>query len=151
MTPLAVTIVSVAAIVTGGILLAVQAPINSALARSAGDPLVGAMISFGVGFAVLAAILAVRGTAAGFGGLANAPWWAWIGGFLGAFYVVAVIWAVPKLGVVTTTAALVFGQVAAAMALDAIGAFGLPVQSISWTRAVAAGLVLGGVVLSRVG
>jgi bacterial/archaeal transporter family-2 protein len=83
--------------------------------------------------------------------VAAAPWWSWLGGLLGAFYVAIVIWGVPQLGVVSTVAALVFGQVAAALILDAVGAFGLPVQAITWQRLLAAGMILGGLVLSRTG
>ncbi len=83
--------------------------------------------------------------------MAATPWWSWLGGLLGAFYVAIVIWGVPQLGVVSTVAALVFGQVAAALILDAVGAFGLPVQAITWQRLLAAGMILGGLVLSRTG
>jgi transporter family-2 protein len=138
-------------IVLGGVLLASQAPINAALARTLKDPVLAACVSFGVGFAVLAAIGIFRGAWPAGSALASAPWWSWLGGVLGAFYVVVVIWAVPQLGVVTTLAALVFGQMAAALVLDAIGAFGLPAQAISWQRLLAAALILCGLVLSRAG
>ncbi|KLK92660.1 amidophosphoribosyltransferase [Microvirga vignae] len=140
-----------AGIVIGGVFLSSQAPINAALARALGDPLLAACISFGVGFLVLAIISAFRGAWSSGSAMASAPWWAWLGGCLGAFYVAIVIWGVPQLGAVSTVAALIFGQVVAALVLDAIGAFGLPVQAISWQRIVAAGLILGGLVLSRVG
>lgn len=136
-------------IVAGGVLLSLQAPVNAALARSLGDPVIGACISFGVGFLVLLIVNILRGSWPTAGAAAATPWWAWLGGFMGAFYVVAVIWGVPKLGVVSTVAALVFGQLAAALALDAIGAFGLPVQAITWQRLCAALLILSGLVLSR--
>ena len=138
-------------IVLGGVFLASQAPINAALARSLGDPLLAACISFGIGFLALAAISAFRGAWPMMGAVIAAPWWSWAGGLLGAFYVAIVIWGVPQLGVVSTVAALVFGQVAAALILDAVGAFGLPVQAITWQRLVAAGLILSGLVLSRAG
>jgi transporter family-2 protein len=140
-----------AGILIGGVFLSSQAPINAALARSLGDPLLAACISFGVGFLILAVISIFRGSWPSGSAVAAAPWWAWLGGFLGAFYVAIVIWGVPQIGVVSTVAALVFGQVAAALVLDAVGAFGLPVQPISWQRLVAAGLILGGLVLSRAG
>jgi len=140
-----------AGILLGGVFLSAQAPINAALARSLGDPLLAACISFGVGFLILGVISAFRGALPSGGAVAAAPWWAWLGGFLGAFYVAIVIWGVPQLGAVSTIAALVFGQVVAALVLDSIGAFGLPVQAISWQRIVAAGLILGGIVLSRAG
>lgn len=138
-----------AGILVGGIFLSSQAPINAALARSLGDPLTAACISFGVGFLVLAVISAFRGALPSGNAIASAPWWSWLGGLLGAFYVAVVIWGVPQLGVVSTVAALILGQVAAALILDAVGAFGLPVQPISWQRLVAAGLILSGLVLSR--
>ena len=138
-------------ILLGGVFLASQAPINAALARSLGDPILAACISFGIGFVILAAVSLARGSWPSGAGMAAAPWWSWLGGFLGAFYVAIVIWGVPQLGVVSTVAALVFGQVAAALLLDAVGAFGLPVQAITWQRLVAAGMILGGLVLSRAG
>ena len=138
-------------ILLGGVFLSSQAPINAALARSLGDPVLAACISFGIGFLILAAISVFRGSWPSGGAIAAAPWWSWLGGILGAFYVAIVIWGVPQLGVVSTVAALVFGQVAAALVLDAVGAFGLPVQAITWQRLVAAGMILGGLVLSRTG
>lgn len=138
-------------ILVGGAFLAAQAPINAALAKSIGDPVMAACISFGIGFVVLAAISVFRGSWPSGSAVAAAPWWSWLGGFLGAFYVAVVIWGVPQLGVVSTVAALIFGQVAAALVLDAVGAFGLPVQAITWQRLVAAAMILGGLVLSRTG
>ncbi len=138
-------------ILVGGVFLASQAPINAALAKTLGDPVLAACISFGIGFVVLAVLSAVRGAWPSGSTMAAAPWWSWLGGLLGAFYVAVVIWGVPQLGVVSTVAALVFGQVAAALILDAVGAFGLPVQAITWQRLVAAGMILGGLVLSRAG
>ncbi|MBD2750245.1 DMT family transporter [Microvirga sp. BT688] len=138
-------------ILLGGVFLASQAPINAALAKSLGDPVLAACISFGIGFVVLAVLSAVRGSWPSASGMAAAPWWSWLGGLLGAFYVAVVIWGVPQLGVVSTVAALIFGQVAAALVLDAVGAFGLPVHAITWQRLLAAGMILGGLVLSRTG
>ena len=138
------------AIALGGACIAVQAPINARLAGAAGDPVLAAAVSFGVGFAILIAIAAVRGALPGLADAASAPWWVWIGGALGAFYVWAAVWSVGSLGVVTLVAALILGQMLAAMALDATGAFGLAVREIGWTRIGAAALVAAGVVLSRV-
>ena len=46
--------------------------------------------------------------------------------------------------------ALVVGQLVAALVLDRIGAFGLPVHDISLTRLAGLGLVLAGLALSRI-
>lgn len=138
------------AIAVGGACIATQAPINSRLGSHVGDPVTAAAISFIVGAIVLSLIVLARGAVPSGAQMAAAPWWAWVGGALGAIYVWAAVWAVGTLGVVTMVAALIFGQLAAALLLDAIGAFGLQVREISWTRIAAVVMVAGGLVLSRV-
>jgi transporter family-2 protein len=140
---------ALATIALGGVAIAVQAPINSRLAGHVGDPVAAAAISFLVGFLVLGSIVAARGTMPGLQAMANAPWWAWTGGALGAIYVWAAVWSVSALGVVTMVAALIFGQLTAALVLDAVGAFGLQVREISWTRILAVAFVAVGLILSR--
>ena len=142
-------LLGVLAIFVGGACIATQAPINARLGRSMGDPVLAAAISFGVGFAVLAVVAAFRGTLPGLANAGAVPWWAWIGGALGAVYVWAAVWSVGTLGVVTLVAALIAGQMTAALVLDATGAFGVPVHAIDWKRILAVVLVAGGVVLSR--
>ena len=44
------------------------------------------------------------------GHLGDAPWWVWIGGLLGAFYVAGSIFSAPKLGAAPLIAAVVAGQ-----------------------------------------
>ena len=144
-------LVAIGLLVVAGVFLAVQGPINAVLARGTGSQLLAATISFGVGFAVLA-LATMLGTAlprATFATFAAVPWWAWAGGALGAFYVWAAIWSVPRVGVVTVAAALVLGQMAAALVIDRHGLFGVPVQPVSWARLTGVVLVGGGLVLSR--
>lgn len=108
-----------------------------------------AAVSFGVGFAVLAAISLARSGLPQAGTVASAPWWAWAGGALGAVYVWAAAWSVGSLGVVTLVATLIAGQMTAALILDATGAFGMTVREFDWKRLVAVGLVAAGVATSR--
>ncbi|MES2847087.1 MAG: DMT family transporter [Pseudomonadota bacterium] len=138
-----------AALISAGALLSVQTPINAALARGLGDPTIAACASFLVGFLVMAVVCAVRGAwpATGFGG--QTPMWAWIGGAMGAFYITALILFVPLTGALTAAAAVIFGQLAMAMILDRFGAFGLPVQAITWQRVGGLVLVMAGLLLSR--
>ncbi len=140
---------AVGAMVAGGLALVVQAPINAALARTLGGSMPAAAVSFGVGFVVLLTASALTGQGGAFARAAGAPPWLFLGGALGAFYVWTVVWTVQSLGVVTMLAAAILGQVAGALVLDATGAFGLPVREITPTRVAAAGMVLGGLVLSR--
>lgn len=136
----------------GGAGIAVQGPVNAALARdTGGGPLLAACLSFLVGFLALAFVVLARGLVPSATVLAAVPGWAWIGGLLGAVYVAALAWSVPILGVVTVVAAGVLGQVLAALVLDAVGGFGVAVHPISLTRVAAVGLVFAGLLLSRLG
>ena len=67
----------------------------------------------------------------------------------GAVYMVSMITAVPRLGTFTTFAAIGFGQLATALAMDAAGGFGLDVQPLSWQCFLALVLMMAGIVLSR--
>lgn len=138
----------IAVIVVAGMMLAVQAPINAGLARHAGG-VFAAAVSFGAGFVVLLAVAAAASLLPRPATLAQAPWWAWTGGALGAFYVWAALWSVPRVGAVTLAAALVLGQMMAALVIDRFGLFGVSVQPASWARLAGAAMVAGGLVLSR--
>lgn len=135
--------------VAGGVAIAVQAPINTALGRGIGSGMVAGAISFGVGFVALLILSLLSGQGAAFARVTNIAPWLLLGGLLGAYYVWAIIATLPRLGVLTAISAVVLGQLVAAMVIDRLGAFGLPVHPISPTRILAALLVGAGLVLSR--
>ena len=56
---------------------------------------------------------------------------------------------IPITGAQTAAMAGILGQLATAMILDHYGAFGLPVQPITWQRIAGLAMVAGGVLLSR--
>lgn len=139
----------VLALLAGGVLPA-QAAINARLGKDAGSPVFGALASFAVGSVGLALYLILAGGwPSSMEGLGRAPWWAWIGGLLGALYVTVAIMAVPRLGVATLTVAAVAGQMAVSIVLDHFGLLGLKVQPVSVGRAAGALLVIGGVLLIK--
>jgi len=140
---------AIAAVVLGGVAVAVQAPINAALGRGLGAAVPAAAVSFGVGFAVLVVLSLLQGLGGSYLKLTQVPLWTLAGGLLGAWYVFSAIWGVSSLGVVTMVAALILGQMAAAMVIDATGALGMAVREITPQRIAASGLVMAGLVLSR--
>jgi transporter family-2 protein len=77
------------------------------------------------------------------------PWYAWTGGLYGAVFVAMAAWAAPRLGVTLFLTVAIAGQLAAALYLDATGAFGLAKVGIGPVRLVGVALVLAGVVLVR--
>ena len=141
-------------VVVGGFAISCQAPINAMLNRTLGDPILTACISFFVGFVALLATwlvsLMLRQHAFQMPDVSALPSWIWIGGVLGTLYVLAALWSVPKLGMLTVVAAVVLGQLVAGLLIDATGAFGLQARDVSLTRVLAVVMVMGGLLLSRV-
>jgi transporter family-2 protein len=102
--------------------LPVQAGVNARLAEWVGGPIRASMISFAVGTAVLfvLALVATRGIV-NTGRLGEIPWWAWLGGAVGAGYVASTVAAAPRLGALNLFAAVIFGQLVCSVLLDHFG------------------------------
>ncbi|WP_412507041.1 DMT family transporter [Roseovarius sp. SYSU LYC5161] len=137
-------------VAVAGAVVAAQAPFNAALGRSIDSSLAAATVSFAVGFTLLALATALSGDGAGLlSRLGGVPAWMLLGGACGAFFVWASLYAVPIIGVLTTTTLLIMGQIVAATLIDHFGAFGLTPRDVSPSRLLAAVLVAAGAVLSR--
>ena len=82
--------------------------------------------------------------------VAEAPWYAYIGGFLGAFYVIIVIIFAQQLGSATLTGVAVTAQLLTAVILDSFGWVGFIKREVPWPRILGAVLMVIGVVLVSV-
>ena len=133
----------------GGAMIAVQAPTNAMLAKAGGSPVLAALISFGVGTVALLATWLASGNRPGTSAFASLPWYAWVGGLYGAFFVAIAAYAAPRIGLASLITIGVAGQIAAALWLDHIGALGLPREPINIGRVIGALLVVAGVVMVR--
>jgi bacterial/archaeal transporter family-2 protein len=133
----------------GGAMISVQAPTNAMLAKAGGSPVLAALISFAVGTAALLATWLASGNRPAPAALAGLPWYAWLGGLYGAFFVAVAAYAAPRIGLASLITIGVAGQIAAALWLDHIGALGLPREPINIGRLIGALLVIAGVVLVR--
>ena len=140
-------VIIVAAAIGGG-LLAAQGPIFARMAIHAGGALQAGMIAFGLGFLALMVLYVVTGgTLPRLDHLKAAPGWVWFGGVIGAAMVLLSIVAVPRIGVGTFMAAVLCGQLFAAIFYDHVGAFGLPTNAIDTSKIIGAGLLLAGAYL----
>lgn len=137
----------------GGSFLPLQAGINATLAGQAVHPLVAACVNFIVGLLALAGALLVvqRGNVSGLVQASAVPAWAWLGGLLGAGFVMAGILTAPRLGAATFIALVIAGQMTAGLVLDHFGLVGFPVREIDLPRLAGAGLLIAGVLLIRFG
>jgi transporter family-2 protein len=131
-----------------GAALPVQIGVNTRLRGAVGHPALAATISFAVGTAALLALAAALGVLRlPASAAARVPWWGWTGGLLGAGYIVGTILLAPRLGAAALTAAVIAGQLGAALALDHFGAIGFARHPITPARALGAALLAVGVVL----
>ncbi|MCU1283858.1 MAG: hypothetical protein JWO13_208 [Acidobacteriales bacterium] len=133
----------------GGMAIAAQALINARLNVYAGNGVLAATISFVVGLVSLLAVLVFVPSGARSGSLSSAPWWAWMGGALGALYIVISIYVVPKIGAAALLSAAVFGQLVFSLVADHFGFFGISAHPVNVPRLVGVVLVIGGVALVR--
>jgi bacterial/archaeal transporter family-2 protein len=139
---LAVLLVAVA-----GLLVGMQPPVNARLGRSIGS-VQAATFSFVVGTVALALIASLfYGGLGSFGDIGKVPWWALVGGLLGAVYVTVAILTVRTLGVSGLTAIVITGQLTAAVLIDRFGLLGIEKQSIGLERILGLVLLVVGVLL----
>jgi transporter family-2 protein len=133
-----------------GMGIATQALMNTRLGAASGSPLVAAVISFAVGLTALLCVLVFQpaGTVK-IHQLATAPVWAFVGGALGAFFIVVTIYGVPRVGVAVWLSAAVLGQVTFSLIADHFGFMGVSVHPITMPRIMGILLVIAGVVMVR--
>lgn len=138
---------AVALAVGAGALVGMQAPVNSRLGRAVGS-VQAASLSFLVGTIALLLIAALaHGGLGTYSKVSGAPWWALIGGLLGAVYVTVAILTVRTLGASSLTAAVITGQLVISVVIDRFGLLGIERQPIGAQRIVGLVLLVAGVAL----
>ncbi len=127
-----------------------QAAVNNKMAGFVDSPILSAFISFLVGTAALLAYILISGISLGnLTSAREAPAIAWVGGLLGAFFVAASVFLVPKLGVAMTFSLIIAGQMLITLVIDHYGLLGVPPREISFLRIAGVILIASGVILIR--
>ncbi len=133
--------------IIAGCLVGAQPAVNARLGKAIGT-VQAASVSFLVGTVALVAIATfVNG---GWGTIAHAggaPWWAFVGGLLGAAYVTVALVAVRTLGAAGLTAAVITGQLAISVLIDRFGLLGVAKHPVTAPRVAGLVLLVVGVVL----
>ena len=133
-----------------GIAMPTQASVNSKLAGYAGSPISAAFISFLVGTVALFVYILLTGVPlSSLASAKDAPLIAWIGGFLGAFFVSVMATVVPRLGGALAFSAAIGGQMLVTILIDHFGWLGVPEKPINLMRVLGAALITVGVILIR--
>lgn len=136
-----------------GLIVPLQSAVNNALRLSLrSGTVLAALVSFAVGTVTLLAVGVATGQPfASLAGLPRVPWWQWLGGVMGAFFVFGTTLLAPRIGVAAMVSLIVAGQVVSSLLFDRYGLVGLPVRDISWIRLAGAALILVGGVLVNFG
>jgi len=125
-----------------GIAMTLQTAINTQLREYLYSPLQAALFSFLIGTIVLAILVFFQQVPKpNLHEIVHLPWYMWLGGVLGVYAISLSIYAAPKLGYLTLTGLILFGQIAMSMLVDHFGVLGTEKAPINWQR------LLGGVVI----
>jgi transporter family-2 protein len=133
-----------------GAMMPTQAATNGRMASFVESPILAALISIAVGTVAhfVYALLSAE-TLSSLAAAKDAPPIAWIGGFLGAFFVASAVMLVPRIGVAMTFSLLIAGQMIVTLVIDHFGLFGIPVKEVSLARIGGILFITAGVVLIR--
>jgi transporter family-2 protein len=134
--------------IAAGVALSVQIGINNALRISLNSPVFAALFSFAIGTAgLLVYATATRATWPSMPILLKVPAWAWLGGLLGAYYVITAILVAPKLGAANLISLIVAAQICTSLVLDHFGLIGFSQHSINVWRVAGTLFLVAGVTM----
>lgn len=127
-----------------GAVLPLQIGVNNMIAKMSSS-LWATALSFAVGMVTITLLLAaLRPQAPTMQNLMQLPYYAWLGGVLGTFYICASIYIAPKIGALMLMALVIAGQLTAAILVDHFGAVGFPKQVITPGRIIGCLMILAG-------
>jgi transporter family-2 protein len=139
-------------IAAAGLLVAMQAGSNATLQKSLQNPVMASVISFGSGLGVLLLALAIytaftrapmpRGQQ-----WSAIPWWGWIGGTLGAVYVLSGVLTAEKVGSGIFVGLSVTASIVASIAIDHYGLLGFHRHAAGPGRILGGALMVAGMLL----
>ena len=132
--------------IVAGFGITLQVGMNSRLRTLLQSANTAALVSFLVGTCALAALFVVtRAPVPDRSVISSVPWWAWLGGLMGAFYVAISTVVASQLGTAALLALGLLGQLSLALAADHYGWMGLPEHPITLTRLAGVALLGAGV------
>ena len=77
------------------------------------------------------------------------PWWMWLGGILGALYVIGNAWISPKVGTGTAVVVGLLGLMSAGLIIDQTGSFQSPKKPVCWQQLLSLAVIFVGVCAIR--
>ncbi len=138
-------------VLAAGFAQPVQGILNGQLAQRGATAVWAAAISAGVSAATLslAALLVFQIPVPSPRLIAAMPVLAVAGGLIGAFLLIALTMAAPRLGATVTYLLFIAAIAVSSVMLDQFGAFGLPQQDVTFPRMIGIAMIVGGVAIVR--
>ena len=135
-----------------GFLIAIQAGCNATLEKSLQNPVLSAFLSFCAGtFALLFALAinaAVTGKAMPRAAQWTAvPWWGWLGGALGAVYILCMVLTAQKVGSGVFIGLTVTATIVASLVMDHYALLGFQRHTAGPGRIIGGALMIAGMLL----
>ena len=130
--------------VLAGMLSATQTAVNGTLGREIDSPLQASLLSFIVGTVLLALISFFMRSAKGEQIPGNRPWWMWIGGALGALYVLANVVISGAIGTGLSVIILLVSATAGGLVVDHFGILGAQRDALSAKKLVGIVIMIAG-------
>jgi len=132
-----------------GVILPLQAGINTKLGKAVSSPAMASLLSFMVGLLAMLVYIIVTQQSYSLKGLKDAPPHAWLGGILGAFYVTVIILAFPKIGPGLTFGLVVAGQLLLSIIMEHYQIMGAHHHPVSIGRVLGMLMIIGGVLVIK--
>ncbi|AFY46242.1 hypothetical protein Nos7524_0322 [Nostoc sp. PCC 7524] len=128
----------------------IGAATNAQLKTILHSPIAAATINFLVGFSILTLLLTL-GILKPYklDLLSVTPWWAFLGGLLGAIFVTLSTLIIPKLGLTTTTLVVVFSQMLMSLIIDQLGWFGAIKYPITIPKALGIATLIVAIIITQ--
>ncbi|WP_299826540.1 DMT family transporter [uncultured Pontibacter sp.] len=137
--------------ILAGVAVAIQTALNGQLRVLVNSPLIAALLSFMIGtLALVLLVIFTKQQMPGLSHLSGTDWYKFVGGLLGAFFIVVMIVSVQRMSVANLLALVVAGQLITALILDHFGLLGAKQSSITLTRALGAiALIIGTYLINK--
>jgi bacterial/archaeal transporter family-2 protein len=135
-------------ILAAGALQACGPPMNGALRASLTNPWLASVVSFLPAVALFVVVfVCLPRPLPTVDGVESMPWWAPLGGLIGAFAVVAGLLFVDQVGAGVFAGLTITANILMSLAIDHFGWFNLPAHPMNLSRMLGATLMIGGIAL----
>jgi bacterial/archaeal transporter family-2 protein len=132
-----------------GIGIPVMATLNAGLGQRLASPVAASAVLFAVAFTLAMAVLVSAGRPPALASFTGVPWIYYAGGFFTVFYILAITYAGPKIGIGNAVFFVLLGQMIAATIIDHVGLWGAIVSPVTAKRVLGLIVMAIGVYLAR--